>query len=154
MTALSRVLADETDLVSRFIVLLNQEQAALKAVTPDALAAINAEKLALVGRLNNIGAERARLADLSGTASDAEKMQRWLAQHPEEEKAASLWINLLTLAKEAKTLHELNGKLLSMHLQQTTDAIAAMTQQRQEHSLYGCNGQSSISTGSRIVDSA
>jgi flagella synthesis protein FlgN len=58
------------------------------------------------------------------------------------------------LAKEAKALHDLNGKLLNIHLQQTTEAIAVLTQQHQAHSLYGSDGQSAMSTGSRIVDSA
>ena len=154
MTDLTSVLTRETELVSRFILVLNQEQAALKSARPDALAAINAEKLQLVEQLNQIGNERAQLANLAGTASDLEKMKAWLQQHPQEKKSAALWVKLLRLAREAKTLHDLNGKLLNMHLQQTTDALAVLTHQHQTHSLYGSDGQSAMSTGSRIVDSA
>jgi flagella synthesis protein FlgN len=154
MTELTSVLTRETELVSRFILVLNQEQTALKSAKPDALATINAEKLQLVDQLNLIGNERAKLANLAGTASDLEKMKVWLQQHPQEKKSASLWVKLLKLAKEAKALHDLNGKLLNIHLQQTTEAIAVLTQQHQEHSLYGSDGQSAMSTGSRIVDSA
>lgn len=154
MTDLSSVLTRETELVSRFILVLNHEQAALKSVKPDALAAINAEKFQLVEQLNQIGTERAQLADLTGAASDLEKMKAWLQQHPQEKKSAALWVKLLKLAREAKTLHDLNGKLLNMHLQQTTEAIAVLTQQHQAHSLYGSDGHPAMSTGSRIVDSA
>ena len=82
------------------------------------------------------------------------QFEAWLQQHPQEKKSAALWVKLLKLAREAKTLHDLNGKLLNIHLQQTTDAIAVLTQQHQAHSLYGSDGQSAMSTGSRIVDSA
>lgn len=154
MTSLVSLLTRETELVSRFILVLNREQAALKAVAPDALAEINAEKLQLVEQLNQLGGERAKIADLAGTASDIEKMKAWLQHNPQEKISAALWVKLLKLAKEAKALHDLNGKLLSIHLQHANDAIAVLTQQHQEHSLYGSNGQSAMSTGSRIVDSA
>jgi len=154
MTVLASLLTQETELVSRFVLVLNREQAALKAVVPDALAAINAEKLQLVEQLNLLGKERAKIANLAGTASDIEKMKAWLQHNPQEHKSAALWVKLLKLAKEAKALHDLNGKLLNIHLQHASEAVAVLTQQHKEHSLYGSNGQSSMSTGSRIVDSA
>lgn len=154
MTRLAEILTREADLVSRFILLLEREQDALKAAKPESLEEINQEKLALVEQLNAIGVERSKLADLNGTASDQSKMKAWLEQHPQEKDSASLWIKLLKLAQEAKALHELNGKLISQHLQHTADAIAVLTQHRQEHSLYGSDGQAAPATGSRIVDSA
>lgn len=154
MTLLAEILTREIKLVSRFILLLESEQVALKAAKPESLAAINQEKLLLVDQLNKIGAERLQLADLNGAASDRTKMKAWLEQHPQEKQSAALWVKLLKSAEEAKILHELNGKLISLHLEQTADAIAVLTQQRQEHSLYGSNGQAAPTTGSRIVDSA
>ena len=154
MTPLANLLKRETEAVSRFILILNSEQEALKSGTPDLLAEINSKKLLLVDQLNQLGAERAQLADLAGTATDRTKMAAWLQQHPQEKQSASLWVKLLKLAQEAKALHELNGQLISLHLQRTTDAISVLTQQHKEHSLYGSKGQSSATTGSRIVDSA
>jgi flagella synthesis protein FlgN len=155
MTALAALLTRETELVSLFISLLKQEQDALKLGKPDTLAAINAEKMLLVEQLNQIGIERSALADMTGTGSDRATMLAWLKKNPHEQKSASLWVKLLKLAQEAKELHQLNGKLISMHLQHTTDAIAVLTQQHREHSLlYGSDGQASAYTGSRIVDSA
>lgn len=154
MTRLAEILTRETELVSRFILLLKKEQDALKSGKPDVLAEINQEKLALVDQLNQIGIERSQIADLSGTASDREKMKAWLGQHPQEKKSAVQWITLLNLAQEAKALHQMNGKLISLHLQQTADAITVLTQQRQSHALYGSDGQATPATGSRIVDSA
>jgi flagella synthesis protein FlgN len=155
MTALAALLTRETELVAQFVSVLKQEQDTLKLAKPDALAAINAEKIMLVEQLNRIGIERSALADMTGTGSDRATMLAWLERNPQEKKSASLWVKLLKLAQEAKELHQLNGKLISMHLQHTTDAIAVLTQQHREHSLlYGSDGQASAYTGSRIVDSA
>ncbi len=154
MTPLAKILMRETGLVSRFVSLLDKEQDVLIAGNPDALNEINLEKLALVSQLNQIGSERSQITDLTGTASDRERMRVWLGEHPQEKDSAVLWIKLLSLAQEAKIRHELNGKLIGIHLQQTTDAIAALTQHRQNQALYGSNGQTAPATGSRIVDSA
>ena len=154
MTPLSNLLKRETESVSRFILVLGQEQEALKAGRPELLAAINSEKILLVDQLNQLGTERSQLADLTGTATDRTKMAAWLQKNPQEKQSATLWVKLLKLAQEAKELHELNGQLIGLHLQRTTEAISVLTQQHKEHSLYGSNGQSSALTGSRIVDSA
>lgn len=154
MTPLASLLKRETEAVSRFILVLGREQEALKSVSPELLSQINSEKLLLVDQLNQLGVERSQLADLAGTATDRSKMAAWLQQHPQETQSAVLWVKLLKLAQEAKELHELNGQLISLHLQRTTDSISVLTQQHKEHSLYGSNGQSSANTGSRIVDSA
>jgi flagella synthesis protein FlgN len=155
MTALAALLTRETELVSQFISVLKHEQETLKLGKPDELAAINAEKMLLVEQLNQIGIERSALADMTGTGTDRTTMVAWLEKNPQEKKSAALWVKLLQLAQEAKELHQLNGKLISMHLQHTTDAIAVLTQQHREHSLlYGSDGQASAYTGSRIVDSA
>lgn len=154
MSPLADLLTRETALVSRFIFLLEQEQSALNTGTTDLLAAINTEKLLLVDQLNQIGSQRIQSTDLSGTATDRSKMANWLKQHPQEKESAVLWVNLLKQAQEAKLLHEMNGKLISLHLQKTSDAISILTCLHKENSLYGSNGQSSSMTGSRIVDSA
>lgn len=154
MTPLAGVLTRETELVSRFILILKQEQEALKSGKPEALAEINGEKINLVDQLNQLGANRSQLTGLPGAPSDQTSMTAWLAQHPQEKKSAALWHALIDLAREAKELHELNGQLIGIHLKQTSAALAVLTQRQQEHTLYGSNGQSSLFTGSRIVDSA
>lgn len=154
MTPLAGILMRETELVSRFILILKQEQEALKSGKSDPLAEINGKKINLVDQLNQLGANRSQLTGLPGLTSDQASMTTWLAQHPQEKKSATLWQVLIDLAREAKELHELNGQLISIHLKQTSDALAVLTQHQQEHTLYGSNGQSSLFTGSRIVDSA
>jgi len=154
MTPLAEILKRETDLVSRFISILGKEQEALQSGQADALDEINRGKLQLVEQLNQVGLERAEIAILPVPGGERAGMQAWLAQHPLEKQSALLWDALLNLAREAKEMHDLNGKLISIHLKQTGDALAVLMQRQQEHALYGSNGQSSQTTGSRIVDSA
>jgi flagella synthesis protein FlgN len=154
MSPLAEVLSRETDLVSRFILLLKNEQNALKLAQAAALSEINRDKQALIEQLNAVGTERSRLTDLNTATANLGDMSTWLTQHPDEKQSAALWVVLIDLAKEAKTLHELNGTLINLHLKQTADAIAVLTRQHQEHSLYGSNGQAAAASGSRIVDSA
>lgn len=154
MTPLAGVLAREIDLVSSFISLLKKEQETLKSGQPDDLVKINTEKVKLVEQLNQLGTERALSSSGLESAVDQTSIALWLAQHPQEKQSAALWNELIQFAREAKELHNLNGQLVAMYLRQANDALAILTQRQQENTLYGSNGQSSLLTGSRIVDSA
>ncbi|MGE5470018.1 MAG: flagella synthesis protein FlgN [Bacteroidota bacterium] len=154
MTLLADLLSREADMVSRFIALLNEEQAALNSGTPSQLTEIGNQKLALVEQLNQLEAQRGQCVAPSTRADDPTGMIAWLAQHPQDRQVGPLWEKLLGLAREAKALHELNGKLIAIRLKQTGDALAVLEQHKREHTFYGSDGQASQATGSRIVDSA
>jgi len=154
MTPLAGVLTREIDQVSRFVQLLKMEQEVLKSGRPDDLSTINEEKVKLVEQLNQLGAERVQSTGALEPTADQASMASWLAQQPQEKQSAVLWAKLIQIAREAKELHDLNGQLIGMHLRQTNDALAILTERQQENTLYGSNGQSSQLTGSRIVDSA
>ena len=154
MTPLAGVLTREIDQVSRFLLLLKTEQEVLKSGQPDDLAIINEEKVKLVAQLNHLSAERAQLTSELESAANQASIASWLALQPREKQSAVLWDKLIQIAREAKELHDLNGQLTSMHLRQTNDALAILTERQPEKTLYGSNGQSSQLTGSRIVDSA
>ena len=153
MSALSDILGRETDLVSQFIDVLRQEEAALASAKTDDLDAINTKKLVLVELLNQTGKERSLLIFGEESASRAQTAA-WLSENPIEQKARKLWGELIDQASEAKRLHELNGELLSLMLRKTSDALAVLTRRQQDQALYGSNGHASPATGSRIVDSA
>lgn len=154
MHKLAAIAARETAQLTEFIALLKLEQDALKRADASALPAISEQKLRLVEALNAIEQERgvALGADAGENARPA--MTRWLAANPEQKSIAASWKNLMDLAREAKQLHELNGQLIKMHLHQTGELLAALTQQFQKNTLYGSDGQTSSTSGSRIVDSA
>lgn len=154
MAALTGILKREIDSISRFITLLKTEQEVLASGKPNDLSSINVEKVQLVDQLNLLGAERINLICESKSGKDTPTMETWLSLHPLEQQPAELWNSLLILAREAKELHDLNTQLVRIHLQQTNNALAILTTREPANTLYGSNGQSSLLTGSRIVDSA
>lgn len=154
MSAIAVLTEREIPLISSFVALLQDEQACLTRADVAALEAIGSAKAVLAEQLNALEGERRALLGLDAQRKTREGMADWLQQHPDARNVAVNWEKLLILAGEAKTLHELNTKLLGMHLQQTSEALAALTRKAENVSLYGSNGQTALSSGSRIVDSA
>jgi flagella synthesis protein FlgN len=154
MSDIAAITQREISLISRFVALLKDEQAALKQARASALPEINTAKNTLVEQLNALEIERRSALGIVGEENTRQAMTQWLAKHPENKSATVNWEKLLNFAREAKELHELNARLVGLHLQQTTEAIAILTRQSAEHALYGSNGQAGQYTGSRIVDSA
>ncbi len=154
MSALAAILERENALVLRFIDVLQAEQTALSSAQTGALEAINTEKLALVEALNLVGQERGSLINKDDSNPSQAQMSEWFASNSGEEKAGQLWASLMELAREARRLHELNGKLLDVMMRRTTEALDILTYRQQDVPLYGSDGQTASASGSRIVDSA
>ncbi|HLO64721.1 MAG TPA: flagellar protein FlgN [Azonexus sp.] len=154
MSAVVAILEREIELVSRFVTVLNTEQECLTQGNADPLPAIAADKSALVDQLNALESERMAALGLPGQPSDQPSMEIWLRNNTSDRAAATAWQKLRELAHEAKVLHELNGQLVATHLKNTAEALAILTQQASQSSLYGAKGQTTSATGSRIVDSA
>lgn len=154
MATIAAISELEISLVSSFVTLLNEEQEALKNGDTSGLADIGAAKTVLVEKLNELESERRSALGIVDEHNTREAMSQWLAKHPEQQIAAVNWQKLLKLAGEAKQLHELNAGLVTMHLQQTSEALAILTRRAEHDSLYGKNGQAAQNSGSRIVDSA
>ena len=154
MSNIAGILNREIELVSRFITLLGEEQECLKTGNADDLQSITAKKEPLIGLMNAIESERMAAIGEAGRPSNGASMQRWLGQNATDTAAAASWQQLLDLAREAKSLHELNMQLVEMHLRNTTEALAILTQPAESSTLYGSSGQTMTSSGSRIVDSA
>lgn len=153
MPGVSGIIEREIELISQFISVLNDEQECLKQGDADALPKLTATKGELVEQLNALEAERMVAIGLPGKPSDHATMEDWLKGH-RDQNATVNWEKLLVLAREAKTLHELNGGLIAMHLKNTNEILNILTQQPNKPSLYGASGQALPATGSRIVDSA
>lgn len=154
MPIVSAILEREIDLISDFIALLNEEQDSLKQADPTRLPEFNTSKSGLVEKMNALEGERMAAIGQGGSLSNRASMDSWLNQNATDTAAALKWNKLLDLAREAKNLHELNGSLIAMHLKNTAEVLAVLTQQASKPALYSANGQSLQATGSRIVDSA
>ncbi len=153
MSKLFETLEREVLLVQQFIELLHDEKTELSCSRSESLDTIKTKKLVLVEALNDIGRTRAKLIQGSDPVSQSE-MANWFLNNPNEQAAKKTWDTLLKKAAEARHLHQLNSELLGLMLKKTNDALAILTRRQQDQGLYGANGQSSPSTGSRIVDSA
>lgn len=154
MSIVAGILEREIDLVSHFIVALNDEQQSLAKGEASSLPEISLRKTTLVEQLNALEGERMAAIGHTGQRSDQVSMKTWLENNGTDLVAASNWLRLLDLAHEAKTLHELNAQLVETHLKNTAETLAILTQQASQSALYGASGQSIAGTGSRIVDSA
>lgn len=154
MSAISKLLQSESDLVGRFVALLQDEQDALKTGETAPLTKLAARKSELAERLNELGEQRNLLLQAAGLTVDVEGMRSWLAQSSDNRLAAAAWEKLLKLAAEARELNRLNGQLITLRLSATNRALATLIQQPQGAALYGKDGQTSSLTGSKIIDAA
>ncbi|MFH1987500.1 MAG: flagella synthesis protein FlgN [Rhodocyclaceae bacterium] len=152
MNAVVALLKRETELVIRFRDTLLREQDILRSGSSDGLTEVNNEKLSLVEFLNQAGTERSRT--LSSGGEPTIDMQAWFSAHPQEKESAALWEGMLKIAREARGINELNGNLISVLHQKTSEALAILTHSQADQSLYSSSGQAAMSTGSRIIDSA
>lgn len=154
MLSMAQLLAQESDLVQQFIDNLGAEQEALKQGEALRLGAIHARKSELIERLNDADKERNTLLGQTGHAGDQEGMRSWLTRNDKDHLVAEEWSKLMQLAREARELNNLNGQLITLRLQATHQALAALTYQPQRPTLYGRDGHSTQRTGSRIIDAA
>lgn len=154
MLSLAEITEHEIVLISNFLALLKRENSALNDVEPSRLTEISSAKNALLEQLNALESSRGQALGIGPEADIRSTMETWLASHPDQLATAANWQKLLELAHEAKSLHETNGQLVRIHLQQTNEILAVLTSLTQKDTLYGCDGQTAPSTGSRIVDSA
>lgn len=153
MSSVGKIIEQEIEVISRFIALLNEEQEILKQGNVDALTGLNTRKEPLVDALNALESERQKSISTSDNPPDPDAMKEWLATHGDGDLTVN-WKKLLNFARDAKSLHEINARLVDMHLRQTSEILAILTQQPEKEGLYGSSGQTLPATGSRIVDSA
>jgi len=154
MAGVAAITEREIALISRFIELLQQEQEMLKRADASSLHEVGTAKAELAEQLNALEIDRRLTLGVSDQNDLRKAMASWLKANPNDRSAADNWQKLLELAAQARQLHELNAGLVAMHLQQTNEALAILTQQPKRSALYGSDGQTAPSSGSRIIDSA
>ena len=153
-STLPEVVNGEAGLVTRFADLLRREQAELKSGNASALPELTQQKSALIDEINAAANQRNLLLAEAGFALDKTGMTAWLNEHPGERKTRQTWEKMLAAARDIQELNRLNGRLVSIHLSATQEALASLTEQARRSTLYGPNGQAAPLTGHRIIDSA
>lgn len=154
MPGLAELLAAEVKLVESFIECLTAEQEALKVGDVETLTGINTRKPGLADQLNRLEDERNAVLKQAGLSADRQGVAGWLARNRQDRAAAQAWDRLMKLAGKARELNNLNGQLIAIRMQATNQALATLTQQAQRSTLYGRDGQTTLRTGSRIIDAA
>lgn len=149
MDSLAYVIGQEEAELKLLVKALGDEQDALKVGNTEGLEGLIAAKNRHLESLSRLGHQRNQLLKAARLPEDRAGLAQWAANSGQE----ALVKAFLALADEAKELNRLNGQLISIRLNSTQSALAALTPHRAaEHGLYGPKGQTKYSTGYRLID--
>jgi len=149
MDQLAYVVGQEEVALKQFAKTLNDEQVALKSGNADAIEGLIEVKNRQIESLGRLAQQRNQLLRAAGFALDRDGLISW----GKKSAQAGLIDAFLALADEARELNRVNGQLIAMRLNSTQAALAALTPHRApSQGLYGPKGQTSFSTGYRLID--
>lgn len=138
-----------------FVELLSQEQSLLTATgTAESLLPLVERKSECVARLKTLSDQREQALLTGGFKAGRGAMEAWLATSAHSDAIRSLWEDLRTLAAQAKSLNETNGKLIGIHWQHNQAALAALMAAANRAMTYGPDGQQKGGGGGRSFGSA
>lgn len=154
-TELAAALRDEQAVLSQFVNILQQEQAALTLGDVEQLNALVSDKTRLATRLAACADERHRLLAALHLPADRSGMSQWLAG-PEvaATELGQTWNTLLSLASQAQALNATNGILIANRLQHNQQALNALLAASNQAALYGPDGQTHTQGKGRSLGSA
>lgn len=147
-----QLLAAEIAAVQRFVALLGEEQRVLSSGQVDVLAGIIEAKGKLVEELTNLGQQRHECLVQLGVAENGKAVERWL-QGQQNPRLLQGWKALQGLAREAKSLNEMNGQCIALLARNNKQLLDAITGQQARGTFYGPDGQTASGSGFRISDS-
>jgi flagella synthesis protein FlgN len=142
----------EADAVARFVELLKLERDALTSGEMGQLDALIQKKNDISAELQALTDRRNSLLAGMGFGSDRIGIEAWLAAQPANNAAQKMWLQILSLAKEARELNQLNGELIKMRMQHNSQALAILSSTSRQPNLYGPDGQSAPQNSRRIYD--
>lgn len=138
-------LAEECQLASHLVALLQQEQACLIQADIDGLTGLTEQKSKAVATLSELAAARHHsLASLAFPANET-GMQQWLSTASPTSREKRSWEELLEKMQAAKELNRTNGILIHTHMARNQSALHVLhgnAPHAQGSTLYGPNGQS------------
>jgi flagella synthesis protein FlgN len=142
-------LNDEIAATKSLVDVLKREQTVLIAADTDALPALNDEKAQLIARIAGLTHTRYQALSAAGFPDEEAGMKAWVESPSASAGANKSWSDLLDAARAAKELNRVNGMLIGKHLARNQAALNVLQGNRQASSLYGPNGQTAVTTGSR-----
>lgn len=128
----------ETQSINQFFDTLQAEQKALINNDVNALSELSQTKLKQVEALNKLASERMRQLAAAGFTANETGMEQWLMMAGDDER--KIWKDLLSIAREANSCNQINGKLIQQSVQRHQQALAALMTAANQVSLYGADG--------------
>lgn len=150
-TAFPQLLAAEIAAVQRFVALLQAEQQILQQGKVDELASLTEAKGQLVDELNTLGQQRHECLSQAGVAETREDIETWLNRQ-QNPRLVQGWKALQQLARDAKSLNEINGQCIALLARNNRELMDAITGQHARGTLYGPDGQTASRSAYRISD--
>jgi flagella synthesis protein FlgN len=136
--------------------ILQSEQTFLVQSDVEGLIELTAHKWAQVEQLKTHEQQRARYLSALGLGEGESAMKAWLSKTSAAERPTveALWRDLLNLAAEARSLNEINGKLITLRLAHNQAALSALHLSGRAQNVYGPDGQTPIAAGHRDLGRA
>jgi len=143
---LAQLIQDERRGMRGFVALLEREEALLVHGQIDALSQLAEEKTALYRALQRLSDDRVVMFARLGAKVTNENIRIVLASMPE---ALVAWEDVVALADEAKERNRVNGQLITQRLQNNQQALTTLLAAAEHPQIYGPDGQSRPTAGSR-----
>jgi flagella synthesis protein FlgN len=136
--------------------LLQDEQDTLQRGDAEGLQQLTERKSAHIERLAELAASRTTFLTRMQLPATPAGMDIWLRDHAggQRESVSEAWQRLLAAAREARTLNELNGSLVTLRLNHGQAALAALHQVGSQQLFYGPDGQSQFKPAGRELGRA
>jgi len=137
LARLAQFIDTEATLMRRFVALLEREEALLIAGETDALLALTREKSELYQQLQRQHDARALLLGRERLENTDTSLRALCRAMPE---TLSRWDEILSLANEARSRNEINGKLITERMQHNQAALSVLLSAADQPQLYDAEG--------------
>lgn len=152
--SIAQLVSDELTVLRQFVDVLQREQAALTDGQTDSLMALANEKVRYAQQLAALNKDRDTKLVAAGFGSGRSGMLTWHTAANVPAKVQNDLASVIELAKEARRLNELNGKLAADRMQHNQQALNVLLSAAQQSTLYGPDGQTHAGPAGRTLGSA
>ena len=148
-SALIDALRVETAGYRALITVLEAECDALRRADPDALSALTAAKLDHVSALHALATARTSLLQRTG-CEDIGVALLAIGAAPDADVARREWSSLMQLARSARALNAINGRLIANQQRHFDGALGALLHAAGVPPVYGADGRPEVAASSRV----
>lgn len=153
-TGIAELVSAELGVLRQFVEVLQREQAALTDGLTDSLMALAEEKVRYAELLSAMNKDRDAKLRAAGFSAGRDGMKAWREAGNIPVKVQNNLASAIELAKEARRLNELNGRLVADRLQHNQQALNVLLSAAKQSALYGPDGQTHIGPAGRTLGSA